>query len=207
MKMTMRAALLLYPLLFFLFLSNCRDEKAATAPTEETPPTIDPKEVLKEELVLKPLEGRWYYNNEPFNGYSVRFHPNGALGERLGYVEGKREGVAKRYSDNGVLRVMSNYKNNRLEGEFKTWWENGSLAEQSYYKNGVLHGEQRQWYATRELAKVRNLVNGKEEGMQRAWLKNGKLYVNYEAKNGRIFGMRRANSCYQLENEVVVRDE
>ena len=49
-------------------------------------------------------------------------------------------------------------------------------------------------------------MEGKEEGLQKAWLPNGTLYVNYEAKNGRIFGMLRANSCYKLENEVVVRD-
>ncbi|SHJ76461.1 toxin-antitoxin system YwqK family antitoxin [Pseudozobellia thermophila] len=203
----MKATLLLYPLLFVLLLSHCKEKTAVASLQEEISPEIDLQEVLKKELVLNPIEGKWYYNNQPFNGHSVKFHPNGALGERLGYVDGKREGVAKRYSDNGVLRVMSHYRHNRLEGEFKTWWENGVLAEESYYKDGVLHGEQRQWYASGELAKVRHLVNGKEEGMQRAWLKNGKLYVNYEAKNGRIFGMRRANSCYQLENEVVVKDK
>ncbi|MGS0524987.1 toxin-antitoxin system YwqK family antitoxin [Zobellia nedashkovskayae] len=85
--------------------------------------------------------------------------------------------------------------------------ENGTLSEESHYVNGVLHGEQKYWYATGEISKVRNLVEGKEEGMQKAWLQNGKLYVNYEAKNGRIFGMKRVNSCYKLQDEVVIRDK
>ena len=70
-----------------------------------------------------------------------------------------------------------------------------------------MHGVEKKWYANGQLAKERQLVNGKEEGLQKAWLQNGTLYVNYEAKNGRIFGLRRANSCYQLEDEVVVKSE
>ena len=60
---------------------------------------------------------------------------------------------------------------------------------------------------TGQIAKLRNLVDGKERGVQKAWLANGKLYVNYEAKNGRVFGMRRANSCYKLEDEVIIRNK
>ena len=70
-----------------------------------------------------------------------------------------------------------------------------------------MDGVERKWYPDGQLAKERQLVNGREEGLQKAWLQNGTLYVNYEAKNGRIFGLRRANSCYQLEDEVVVRLE
>jgi len=55
------------------------------------------------------------------------------------------------------------------------------------------------------LNKSRNFVDGKEHYFQKAWLANGKLNVNYEAKNGCIFGMRRANSCYRLEDEVIIR--
>ena len=73
--------------------------------------------------------------------------------------------------------------------------------------NGKMNGIAKEWYPTGELAKSRQLVDGKEDGLQKAWLQNGKLYVNYEAKNGRIFGMKRANSCYQLEDETVVRSE
>ena len=87
----------------------------------------------------------------------------------------------------------------------KLGWENGTLASQSFYENGLKQGVDKKWFSNGQLSKLRNLVDGKEHGFQKAWLANGKLYVNYEAKNGRIFGMRRANSCYRLEDEVIIR--
>jgi len=168
---------------------------------------IDSVEVLKKELVLNQVEGKWYYEGQPFNGYSLKYHSNGTLEERLGFYEGKREGIVKRWSKNGVLRVESNYKRNRLNGSYKSWWENGLLGSKATYSNGKLSGVEKKWYSTGQLAKERQLFEGHEQGLQKAWLKNGTLYVNYEAKNGRIFGMRRANSCYQLKNETVVQSK
>lgn len=168
---------------------------------------IDGVEVLKKELVLNQIEGKWYHNGRPFNGYSLKYHSNGTLEEKLGFYRGKREGIAKRWSENGVLRVESHYKQNRLVGSYKSWWENRVLGSEANYVDGKMEGVEKKWYPTGQLAKERQLVDGREEGLQKAWLENGKLYVNYEARNGRIFGMRRANSCYQLKDEVVVRSE
>ena len=193
-------------LLIVLFFPQCK-ETAEIKETSDKDITIDRLEVAKEDLVLNQVEGKWYYHGQPFNGYSLRHHKSGILAEKIGYYEGKREGIAKKWSENGVLRVVSNYLNNRLSGSYKSWWENGVLAQEAEYLGGVLNGVEKKWYPTGELAKLRQLVGGKEEGLQKAWLQNGKLYVNYEAKNGRIFGMRRANSCYKLENEVVSRDK
>ena len=160
--------------------------------------------VKKSDLVLNPLNGVWSYNDKPYNGYAVKENAQGQHIEKLGFYQGKRQGVAKTWFNNGVLKLESHYKQNKLEGSYISWWNNGVLAMDANYTNGKLQGVQKQWYYTGVLAKQRNLVDGKENGIQQAWLKNGKMYVNYEAKNGRIFGMRRANSCYQLENEVVI---
>lgn len=162
-------------------------------------------EVLKEDLVLNGNKGRWYYKEEPFNGYSLKYYSNGKIEEKWGFSNGKREGIARRWTKNGKLQVESYYKNNRLSGEYKSWWENDTLASLSYYKEGVLQGLEKKWYSNGQLAKLRTLVDGKENGFQKAWLANGTLYVNYEAKNGRIFGMKRANSCYRLEDEKIIR--
>ena len=183
--------------------NNSKNQNSLKAPV-----IIDNTKVLKEQLVLNQLEGKWYYNGVPYSGYSLKFHPNDTLGEKLGFYEGKREGIAKKWSENGVLRVESFYKQNRLDCVYKTWWENGVLASQSHYTNGVKQGLENEWYPTGQLAKARQLVDGSENGLQKAWLPNGKLYINYEARNGRIFGLQRANSCYKLENEkVVIKDE
>jgi len=199
-----------YVLIVVFVLTNCKDVSGDRVVLNEK--SIDDTfaiaavEVSKDLLVLNQLEGKWYYNNEPFNGFSVKYYSNLVLRERLGFYKGKREGVARRWSENGVLRSESYYHENRLVDVYKSWWENGEQAEESNYINGVKQGIEKKWFPSGQLAKLRKLVDGKEEGIQQAWLHNGKLYVNYEAKNGRIFGMRRANSCYKLEDEVIIRN-
>jgi antitoxin component YwqK of YwqJK toxin-antitoxin module len=193
-------------ILSLILFANCKENSASQTvhAVKENEIVLDSIEVDKKELVLNQLEGKWYLNHLPFNGYALKFHSNGTLEERLGFYKGKREGIAKRWSKNGVLRVESHYKQNRLVGSYKSWWENGVLGSEANYINGKMNGLAKEWYASGQLAKERQIIDGKESGLQRAWLKNGTLYVNYEAKNGRIFGMKRANSCYQLKDEVVV---
>ena len=198
----------LYSISFLLLFAQCKktisNQTHVEIKTEKTI-VIDSVTVNKNDLKLNQLEGKWYYKQLPFNGYSLKYYPNGKLEEKLGFYNGKREGVAKRWSENGVLRLESHYDKNKLVGSYKTWWENGALASEATYVDGNMQGIVKKWYPSGQIAKERRLVNGKEDGLQKAWLKNGKLYVNYEAKNGRIFGMRRANSCYQLKDEVVVQ--
>ena len=97
------------------------------------------------------------------------------------------------------------YHQNKLVSDYRFWWSNGILASEVTYVDGEKEGVEKKWFNTGVLSKKRNLVNGREEGIQQAWLQNGKMYVNYEAKNGRIFGMKRANSCYRLEDELIIR--
>jgi len=195
-------------ILFFFSLAfltyGCTTKTKKSLQTINIELNIKNVEVLKNSLVLDGNKGIWYYNNKPYSGYSVKYHKNDTLMERIGFYKGKKQGVAKSWFRNGVLRMESHYEQNKLVGSYKAWWNNKVLALESHYESGKLQGVQKRWHYTGVLAKKRNLEQGKENGMQQAWLKNGKMYVNYEAKNGRIFGMRRANSCYQLENEVVV---
>ncbi|WP_299780366.1 hypothetical protein [uncultured Formosa sp.] len=199
----------LYFMFFALLLvTSCnKTARVKTTVTLEKRLVIKDFEISKDDLVLNQIEGKWYYNNKPFSGYSIKRYPNDSIAERLGFVNGKREGIARKWSEKGVLRTASYYKHNRLDSVYKTWWENGVLSSQSNYKDGVKQGVEEEWYPTGQLAKQRQLVNGKENGLQKAWLQNGTLYVNYEAKNGRVFGMKRANSCYKLENEVINRNK
>jgi antitoxin component YwqK of YwqJK toxin-antitoxin module len=203
--------LFLIPFAFLLF-THCKDavvdnKNVGMAIVAEKTLAIENIEVLKKELILNQLEGKWYYKNVPFSGYSLVFYSNDTLAEKIGFVNGKREGIARQWSEKGVLRVESDYKHNRLDNVYKTWWDNGVLSSQSNYIACIKQGIEEEWYPTGQLAKQRQLIDGQEQGLQKAWLQNGTLYVNYEAKNGRIFGMRKANSCYKLENEVVNKDE
>jgi len=197
---------------FAVIFSGCNHKPGTIGNVENTQVlvekaiVVDDVLIAKSELYLNQNQGIWYYNNKPFNGYSVKFYPNGILEEKLGYYYGKREGVARRWSENGVLRVESFYNQNKMVGVYKSWWENGVLSEESTYVNGTKQGVEKQWHSNGKLAKLRHIVEGNESGMQQAWLKNGTLYINYEAKNGRVFGLLRSNLCYQLKNEVVIKN-
>jgi len=159
--------------------------------------------INKDSLFLDGNKGVWYNKNKAYTGYSVRYHRNDTLMEKIWYQKGKKEGIARTWFSNGCLKSEYKYKANRLNGEYIAYWENGVKGTEAYYENGKLHGLEIKWHQSGMIAKKRQLVYGQESGIQKAWLKNGKLYVNYEAKNGRIFGMKRANSCYALEDEIV----
>jgi len=192
----------------FLFLALSLIFNACKQPDAKTQyynfDEIKNVEVAKTNLNLDGNKGIWYYKNKPFSGFAVKYHANNTIREKVGFSKGKKEGVAKIWYVNGVLKVESHYKQNKLVDAYRSWWNNGVLASEVFYDNGKKQGVEKKWYSTGALSKKRNLVDGLENGLQQAWLKNGKLYVNYEAKNGRVFGMKRANSCYKLEDEVVI---
>ena len=196
----------LFLVLFSIVILSCKSTSEENVSALVEVETISDIEVTKNKLVLNGNEGNWYYNNNLFNGFLVSYGSNGNLEQKVGFLNGKKEGVAKIWFPSGQLKVESNYRKNKLVGSYRAWWKNGVLASESNYENGKLHGVEKRWYDSGQLAKQMHYTNGKQEGMQQAWLKNGKIYVNYEAKNGRIFGMKKANLCYQLEDEVVITD-
>ena len=161
--------------------------------------------VQKDLITLLAEQGIWQYQGMPFNGYMVQYYQNGILAERIGFFEGKKEGVAKKWFDDGQLQKTSYYSANKLHGEETIWWSNGVIAATRNYTHGYKDGIQQRWYTNGQIARKTHYVLGKEEGLQQAWLENGKIYINYEAKNGRSFGLRKAKLCYALEDEVVQR--
>lgn len=173
-------------------------------------PKIPALQVPKEQLTLMPLEGKWYFQQQPFSGHAVLFHLDSSLIEKVGYLDGKREGPAYKWYADGQLRKASFYKRNKLDGIVKVWAPGPDtvLIVESQYEDGVRHGLQQRWYPDGQPLNRRHLLNGREEGMQQAWLPTGKIYINYEAKNGRIFGLKKATLCYQLDSlEVVYSSE
>ncbi|WP_435624875.1 toxin-antitoxin system YwqK family antitoxin [Flagellimonas sp.] len=181
--------------LFFL-LGRANKENIGTR-------AIPDVEVKKELLVLNKIEGKWYYQGVPFGGYAIQTNDTGQLIEKIGFVNGKRQGLALKWHSNGLISSEKYYQENRLEGTTKTWWPNGQQSTESNYSNRQRHGIQKKWYPSGQIARIMRFNQGKEEGLQQAWLQTGKLYANYEAKNGRFFGLKRSNLCYQLEDEVV----
>ncbi len=185
-----------WAVLLFIFFSGNPNEEVVQIPVTE---------VHKSELRLYPNTGQWLYQGHPFNGFALTCHPNGALAEKIGFHNGKKQGIALKWYANGILACKRNYVENRLEGLAHTWWPNGVLSSESRYVHRQRHGEQKKWYPNGQIARLMQYYRGQEKGLQQAWLRTGKLYANYEAKNGRVFGLRRSNLCYQLKDETIQR--
>lgn len=169
-------------------------------------PTIPNQRVAKDQLTLMPLEGKWYFQQLPFSGHAVVFYPDSSLAESVGFLDGKREGLAHKWYPDGQVQKESFYQANKLDGIVKVWAPGPEkvLIVASRYVAGVRHGLQQRWYPDGTPLSKRSLEHGQEEGMQQAWLPTGKIYINYEAKNGRTFGLKKATLCYQLDSLEVV---
>lgn len=192
----LRVCFLLFLVFFGIYFTN----SGKTLPEKKI---ISEIEVLKEELELNQLEGKWYYKGKAFEGYGVIFYPDGSLAEKIGYYQGKKEGLAQKWYPNQALRYEAHYRQNRKHGKAKAWSPQGILMLEANFVEGLTHGIQRQWYASGKPFKETNFNMGREEGIQRGWLESGGLFANYEAKNGRFFGLKRANACYALKSEVI----
>jgi len=105
-------------------------------------------EVNKKELTLNGNEGNWYYNKQLFNGFALRYHKNDSVAEKVGFYNGKKQGIAKVWFDNGVQKIESHYNKNKLIGSYKAWWDNGTLASEANYTDGKLNGIEKKWYKT-----------------------------------------------------------
>ena len=160
-------------------------------------------EIPKDSLELNQLEGKWYFEGKPYDGFALIFYPDGTVSEKIGFSEGKKWGIAQKFHHDGVLKYQAYHKANRKDGVVKNWSKDGVLIAESNFVDGVVDGVQRTWYASGKIFKKMNITMGKEEGLQQTWWENGKLYVNYEAKNGRIFGLKRSKLCFELKDEVV----
>ncbi len=182
---------------------SCNKEAIESSKVTEQFRRVEAVFIHKNQLELNQLNGIWFYNKRPFNGVALNYYSNGAVSEKTGYKNGKREGETVKFFEDGTVKIEACYQSNKLKGKKVVYFPNGKILSISNFKNGKRNGIQKIFYASGQLAKKKNMSNGLEDGLQQAWLENGKLYVNYEAKNGRIFGLNRANLCYKLKNEKI----
>lgn len=197
----------------FLFSSllvlACSEEKVKSSPTKNAevlklPETV----VLKSEVIYDHKLSLWTLNDSPYSGFVVSYYGDSNLREKFGILNGKKQNKAIQWFPDGHFKNVANYHEGKLQGEKKVWTSDSKhvLIAQYHYDKGKPHGKQKKWYPTGELYKIISLSRGKEEGLQQAFRKNGVLYANYEARNGRIFGLKKGNLCYQLEDEIVIRN-
>lgn len=160
-----------------------------------------PEVITEENNTSLHLEnGIYFLNNLLFSGSIVSYYGNGALNEKSGFIDGKKEGVSGTWFDNGVLQTKRFYVNGEKDGTHYGWYDDGAKRFEYNFKNGVNTGVSTEWYQTGAIARKTVYSNGKEESVQ-AWRDNGKLYINYVVKDGVIYGMNNSHLCYTLKNE------
>ncbi len=190
-------------ILLSLLCLSCQESSDAPAQSALADERINIPQIerLATDVELRPNEGLIYYDDAPFSGYVLKWHPNNQLAERISYYRGKKHGLREQWYSNGQAKLSAEYRDGKFHGASLSWWQNGNLRSQGNFFAGKVHGTVTQWYKEGMIFKEMNYQHGKELGMQKAWRKNGKLYNNYEAKNGRIFGLKRANLCFELQDE------
>lgn len=197
-------------LLLSLCWGSCQKsiKNAADEPLlEVVEPLVVPTTLMEEVKLVYHRNGAvWTLNSQLYSGYIVSYYPNGALKEKVGMLDGKKQNEAKGWYPDGHLKFVAKYYKGKLHGEKKGWAADSThhLLSHLNYHLGKAHGLQKRWYPTGEIFKILHFNMGKEAGLQQAFRKNGALFANYEAKAGRIFGLKRSNLCFGLDNEAVI---
>jgi antitoxin component YwqK of YwqJK toxin-antitoxin module len=115
---------------------------------EDYPMVVSETEMPKDSLILNQLEGKWYYESKPYNGFALIFYSDGSIEERIGFSEGKKWGRAQKFYKDGSRKYEAYYKANRKDGLAKNWSKEGVLIAESNFMDGVVHGVQRTWYSS-----------------------------------------------------------
>lgn len=195
--------------MFGLMLLGCNaktsQQKTPEFTIEYAQISIPNQEIQKSLLTYDKQTSLWEYKGELYSGYATSFYKYDIIKDKIGFVNGRKQGKALKWFLDGELKEVAHYHKGKLHGEKKVWSseEHHNLLSHLQYYSGQPHGEQKQWYQTGEIYKVLHLNMGKEEGLQQAFRRNGDLYANYEAKNGRIFGLKKAALCYGLKEEKI----
>ena len=74
------------------------------------------------------------------------FYKNGKIFRKVGYVNGKFEGVFSEFYETGELRTSGIYANGLEEGVWKTYYKNGKNKEKGKYTKGEKVGVWKTFY-------------------------------------------------------------
>ncbi len=144
---------------------------------------------------LERVNGLLYLGSAPFSGYVVETYENGNLKSKVGWLNGKREGLSEAWYSDGSERERREYSENRKTGSHLGWYEDGTRKFDLNLKDGVYHGRCRQWFANGQLATEFHFVEGQEVGSQRSWNYKGELQGNYVVREGHRYGLIGSKSC------------
>lgn len=150
--------------------------------------------------ITKKQNGDIFKDGQPFSGYLIERYPSDSIALKVGYYNGKQNGVMTSYYENGEIRYVRPYFNGEKHGAHIGFHRNGVKAFEYYFVNGFSEGNHKEWFSDGELAADMNYVNGKEFGRQQVWRPDGKVRSNYIVReNGRRYGLMGIKRCTKLD--------
>jgi len=145
---------------------------------------------------------------QPKDGETKFYFPNGKLSSEGMMVKGKPDGYWKSYYENGQLKSEGNRVNFKLEGEWKFYADTGGLSSLYNYHEGIKNGLQQTFYPgggiqseeidsmavkngpqkfyseDGKLMKIIPFVNGVEHGISKEYNSSGTLITITTYRNG-----------------------
>jgi antitoxin component YwqK of YwqJK toxin-antitoxin module len=136
---------------------------------------------------------------DPTDGFTRYFHPNGQVSSEGMLVDGKPEGYWRTYYDTGVLRSEgnragflldslwrfydpegrlqseTNYRADKKEGEARRFDADGNLMSLEIYENDLREGVSLYYHANGQVHKEIPFVQGKEEGRGLEYAEDGRI--------------------------------
>lgn len=116
--------------------------------------TTDGKKVSEGKMKGRSREGKWiyyhqdgstvmteeFYKNDLLHGERMVYFQNGAVAQRMEYVDGKENGTETHYSEAGVIVKTYTHVNGELHGPVKLYNLEGVIMREGNYKNNQKHG-------------------------------------------------------------------
>lgn len=184
-----------------MMLWGCHESKGEALEAELEMPDIPELSIsILDKRIQKRQNGEVYFNNLPFSGYLIEQYANDSIARKIGYFEGKQNGITTAYYKNGSIQYQRPYLNGEKHGIHLGFHKNGVKAFEYHFVNGFNEGNHKEWFETGVLAADMNYENGKEFGRQKVWRPDGKIRSNYIVReNGRRYGLMGIKRCTKLD--------
>lgn len=187
--------------LILLVTSGCNEsEKSIEEPVSEIYQIPEIIVSVSDLGIKKKQTGEMSYNGLPFSGYLVEKYPNDSISAKIGYYDGKQNGMTTAFYQDGTIKYQRTYLNGEKHGTHIGFHQNGVKAFEYHFVNGFNEGKHKEWFNTGMLEADMNYVNGKEFGKQQVWRPDGKPRSNYIVReNGRRYGLQGIKRCTKLD--------
>jgi antitoxin component YwqK of YwqJK toxin-antitoxin module len=141
------------------------------------------REVFLDQLI--DTEDLSYYNNTPYTGSAISYHPNKRLKYKVNFVNGLKDGEFIIHRENGKLFSSHIYKNDKRNGEHKRYDNKGSLIlEHGMYLDDLKTGDWIKYFENGMVETKQSFVDDKENGVYETYYLSGQLKAKGNFENG-----------------------